>query len=117
VEKGQHVVATSDVGTVTITSDAIRQIVGHVLAESYGVVGRTRRGAARLLPTRLTDGVSVRREDDGLVIEVGVVVEYGLKLAEVASAVRQRVAYEVPRVTGLAVSSVTVNIDRARKST
>ena len=45
-----------------------------------------------------------------------VVVEYGLKLAEIASTVRSRVSYEVGRITGLPVAAVTVHIDGARKS-
>ena len=41
-------------------------------------------------------------------IDLHVVVEYGLNLAEVASTVRNRVAYEVGRLTGLPVRAVEV---------
>lgn len=117
MEKGAHLVAESDLGPVMITEGALAQIVGHVLAESYGVVGTAGRSPLRRLArNRLTDGVSVKRGPDGLDIDVKVVVEYGLKLAEVAATVRSRVSYEVGRITGLPIAAVTVHIDGARKS-
>ena len=117
MEKGAHVAATSELGRVAITSDAIAQIVGHTAAESYGIVGMAGRGPlARLRRGRLTDGIEVRGRDGGLEIELQVVVEYGLNLAEVAAAVRSRVAYEVERHTGLTVAAVEVRIDDVRRS-
>jgi uncharacterized alkaline shock family protein YloU len=47
-------------------------------------------------------------------VDVHVVVEYGLNLAEVASSVRNRVSYEVERLTGLAVRAVEVHVDDVR---
>ena len=49
-------------------------------------------------------------------IDLHVVVEYGLNLAEVASTIRNRVAYEVERLTGLSVAAVEVHIDDVRRS-
>ena len=43
-------------------------------------------------------------------IELHVVVEHGLNLAEVAATVRSQVAYEVERLTGLTVAAVEVVI-------
>ena len=47
-------------------------------------------------------------------IELRVVVEHGLKLAEVATAVRARVLYEVERMVGIPVASLEVHIDGVR---
>ncbi len=118
MDKGSHLLGETELGRVAVSSDAIAQIVGHVLAESYGVVGAGgRRGLTRLRPrTKLTEGITVRGGDDGLEIDVKVVVEYGLKLAEIAATIRARVGYEVERATGLPVKAVTVHIDGARRS-
>ena len=96
----------------------IAQIVGHTAAECYGVVGMaTRRRVPRLLTRdRLTQGIAVAGGPKGLTIDLHVVVEYGLNLAEVASTVRSRVAYEVERLTGLAVAAVEVHIESVRRS-
>ncbi len=109
----------ASLGRVTIANEAVAQIVGHTAAECYGVVGMSVRGGrmGRLLARdRLTQGVAVEREGEGVAIDLHVVVEYGLNLAEVAAAVRSRVAYEVERLTGLRVSRVEVHIEDVRRS-
>ena len=109
---------TSSLGRITISNEAVAQIVGHTVAECYGVVGTAaRRRVGRLLARgRPTQGVVVRDDGDGLVVEVHVVVEYGLKLAEVAATLRSRVQYEVERLTGLRVAAVEVHIRDVRRS-
>ena len=52
-----------------------------------------------------------------MTIELSVVVEYGLNLAEVASTLRNRVLYEVERLTGLPVAEVEVRIQDVKRST
>ena len=61
-------------------------------------------------------GSRSRARDGGLAVDLHVVVEYGLNLAEVAATVRSRVAYEVERLTGLSVAAVEVHIDDVRRS-
>ena len=108
---------SSDLGRITIASDVIVQIVGHTAAECYGVVGMSAKGLKRLLARdKLTQGIGVSADGDGLRLDLHVVVEYGLNLAEVAATVRSRVAYEVERLTGLAVAAVEVHIEDVRRS-
>jgi uncharacterized alkaline shock family protein YloU len=114
----------SELGTVTISPDAIAQIVGRVAAECYGVVGMSQRtpGAARDRVTRLLPkgrpqrGIVVRRVDGAVALDLYVVVAYGLNLAEVASTVRSQVTYEVERLTGLRVASVDVHIQDVKRT-
>ncbi len=108
----------SPLGRITISSGAVAQIVGHTAAECYGVVGMASRGRLpRLLARdRLTQGIAVAGGDEGVRIDLHVVVEYGLNLAEVASTVRNRVRYEVERLTGLTVAAVEVHIEDVRRS-
>ena len=77
-----------------------------------------RAGAFRAFRRRdkLTDGIDVKPCKGGLEVDLHVVVEYGLNLAEVASTVRTRVAYEVERQTGLTVAAVEVRIEDVRRS-
>jgi uncharacterized alkaline shock family protein YloU len=62
------------------------------------------------------EGISVDGPAHALRIELHVVVEHGLNLAEVAATVRSQVAYEVERLSGLQVASVEVVIQRVRQS-
>jgi uncharacterized alkaline shock family protein YloU len=108
----------SELGRITIAPEAIAQIVGHTAAECYGVVGMAGKGrVARLLARdKITQGIDVSPRDDGLVLDLHVVVEYGLNLAEVAATIRSRVAYEVERQSGLPVTAVEVHIEDVRRS-
>jgi uncharacterized alkaline shock family protein YloU len=109
----------SPLGRITIANDAVAQLVGYTAAECYGVVGMTPRGGrvGRLLARdRLTQGIEVERAEGGVAIDLHVIVEYGLNLAEVAATVRSRVAYEVERLTGLPVTRVEVHIEDVRRS-
>ena len=112
-----HLTSASDLGRITIASEAIAQIVGHTAAECYGVVGMAGKGLKRLLTRdRLTQGIEVSQRNGSLALDLYVVVEYGLNLAEVATTVRSRVAYEVERLTGLKVGAVEVHIQDVRRS-
>jgi uncharacterized alkaline shock family protein YloU len=105
---------TSPLGTIRIAGDAVAQIVSRAAAESYGVVDLAGKGLKKLLPG--DRGVSVRGTPEGLRIDLHVVVEYGLNLAEVGATVRSRVAYEVERLTRLPVAAVEVHIEDVRRS-
>ena len=106
----------SPLGRISISHDAVAHIVGRVAAEAYGVVGMASR--KRLLTRdRLRQGISVGGSgEEGVTIELNVIVEYGLNLAEVASTLRNRVQYEVERLTGLRVVNVEVRIQDVRRS-
>jgi uncharacterized alkaline shock family protein YloU len=106
---------SSPLGTITISREAIAQIVGRTAAECYGVVGLAARGPVEKLPWR-DKGVAVSADGDGLRIDLHVVVEYGLNLAEVGASVRTRVGYEVERLTGLTIAAVEVHIQDVRES-
>ena len=116
--EGGSTLSTS-LGRITISGDVVAQIVGHTAAQCYGVVGMSARGGrvGRLLARdRLKQGIAVAGGADGLTIDLHVVVEYGLNLAEVAATIRSRVSYEVERLTGLTVSAVEVHIENVRRS-
>jgi uncharacterized alkaline shock family protein YloU len=109
---------SSPLGRISISHEAVAHIVGRVAAEAYGVVGMARGSGRRLLTRdRLRQGVTVGGSaEEGVTIELRVVVEYGLNLAQVASTLRNRVRYEVERLTGLPVAEVDVRIEDVKRS-
>ena len=114
---------TGDVaGQLILPNEVIAQIVGLTVLECYGVVGMAAtslsQGVARLLSReRITQGVGVRREGDQLAVDLYVVVEYGLNLAEVAANVRSRVTYMVEKLTGIPVGSLQIHIQGVKRTT
>jgi uncharacterized alkaline shock family protein YloU len=109
---------SAPLGRITIAPEVVAHIASHAALESYGVVGMSARGrVGRLLARdRAGQGVRVGRADDGITVDLYVVCEYGLNLAEIASGLRNRVAYDVARLTGLPIASVEVHIQEVRTS-
>jgi uncharacterized alkaline shock family protein YloU len=102
-------------GQVIITERAIADIVGWTVLECYGVVGMASpnlvRGVARLLTRdKLHQGIKVDREKDRLKIDLYIVLEYGLNVAEVAGNVRSQVAYNVERAIGQGVTDLHIHV-------
>ena len=103
---------SAPLGRITIAPEVLARIAGQAALESYGVVGMSARGrVGRLLSRdRVGQGIVIGGNGNGVTVDLYVVVEYGLNLAEVASGLRSRVAYDLERLTGLKVVSVEVHI-------
>jgi uncharacterized alkaline shock family protein YloU len=119
MERADPQLSTS-LGRITVSTGAIAQIVWQTTARCYGVVGMgggARAKVGRLLPrSRGVHGISVSGEGDTVSLDLHVVVEHGLNLAEVAATIRSQVQYEVERLTGLRVAAVDVHIQDVRQS-
>lgn len=119
VKRGTVLLRETEHGRVTMTTGAIAAVAGRAVEESFGVVDQAtgRRGPLRLLARSKSDpGVRVREAEGGLALELHVVVDHGVNLAEVTAMVQSRVAYEVERHTGLDVKAVDVHVDSARRT-
>ena len=107
-------------GRITISPEAVAQIAGRTSAECYGVVDTSPPTGARvrrlLRRDRDSRGITVGGTDGAVTLDVYVVVEHGLNLAEVAATIRSQVAYEVERLTGLQVGAINVHIRDVRRS-
>jgi uncharacterized alkaline shock family protein YloU len=101
-------------GRLTIAREAVAEIVAETALGCYGVVGLT--AGSRVGRMFRREGIDVDGPAGSLRIELHVVIEHGLNLAEVAATIRSQVAYEVERLTGLKVAAVEVVIQRVRQS-
>jgi uncharacterized alkaline shock family protein YloU len=106
-----------ELGRLTISREAVAEIVAETALGCYGVVGmkgslRGQFARARGRPR----GIEIRQNGAGVTVDLHVVVEYGLNLAEVAATLRSQVTYELERLTGLTVAAVEVHIQRVRQS-
>ena len=113
--------AATVTGSVTVTNEAVAHVVGLTVLECYGVVGMAAssltQGVARLLTRdRLTQGVTVRRNGAGLAIDLYVVIEFGLNLADVAANVRSRVQYQVEKLTQMPVHTLQIHIQGVKRT-
>lgn len=104
---------------VNISEEVIATISGAAAVECYGLVGMAGRklkdGIGQLLGKEdLTKGVEVVFEGEQVVIDLFVIVSYGVNIAEVAKNVIDKVKYQVEKQTGLSVKSVNINVQGVR---
>jgi uncharacterized alkaline shock family protein YloU len=104
----------NDYGSIIISNDAIAAVTSRAVSECYGIVGLGRKGANGLVEIFKTEnsgrGVKVSSSQEGLVLEVYIVVLYGVNIKTVSLNAIERVKYAVERFTGLRVSNVIINV-------
>jgi uncharacterized alkaline shock family protein YloU len=109
----------NNLGVIDISEEVISTIAGAAAIECYGLVGMASRkitdGFVDLLGREnLARGVVVSIKENEVVIDLYIVVGYGVKISEVASNVMERVRYSTEKLTGLNVSQVNVNVQGVR---
>jgi uncharacterized alkaline shock family protein YloU len=108
-----------NLGRVEISPGAIATIAANALESSYGVVGlaarRLRNGKAEMLrPEQVREGIEVRMDGEKIVIELYVILQYGLRISEVAHNIMRDVKYLVQNRLGMPVEQVNVNVQGLR---
>ena len=86
----------------------------------YGITGMAARGlrdgVAELLRRESVDrGVEVIEVEGGLAIDVYVIVQYGIRITEVAHNLQETVRFEVERAVNVPVVEVNVNVQGVRE--
>jgi uncharacterized alkaline shock family protein YloU len=109
----------NNLGKIDISEEVIATIAGAAAVECYGLVGMSSRkitdGFTELLGREnLARGVMVKIDDDQVVIDLYIVVGYGVNISEVATNVMERVRYTTENLTGLHVAQVNVNVQGVR---
>ena len=95
-------------GEITISQTVFANIVGNVINNCYGVVGmaskNTAEGIVSLLKKENYDkGVKVTAEGDNLIIDVHIIVSYGINLPAISGSIAKEVKYIVEKMTGFKV--------------
>lgn len=105
----------TELGDVIVEREVVETIAGLAAIDCYGLVGMVAQditsGFWSILGVEsIRKGVSVRSSDEGLIVDVHVIVGYGIKIREVAHNVMQKVAYVLENSAGLTVAQVNVNV-------
>lgn len=106
-------------GNINYSEEVLANIVGVSTMECYGVIGMasksTTDGLWELIRGEsLNKGVKIHTKDNGLTIELYIIVEYGTKISVIANNIIQKIRYNVENYTGLKVKSITVNVQGIR---
>jgi len=108
-------------GHIHMSPQAIATLASMAVMDCYGVVGMTNKNLAGDLAEILQKdswrrGVEVNMRGDQIVIDLYVVLEYGLRLSEVAHNIMSTVKYKVEKALGVPVGEVNIHIQGVRMS-
>ena len=106
-------------GEVLVDENVIAKCAGASACECFGIVGMSaisvRDGLARLLKVEnLSNGVNVTIENNKLMIDLHVIVSYGVNIPSVCENLIENVKYKVEDTTGLEVRNINIYIEGVR---
>ena len=109
----------NDLGQITITEDVLLKVAGYAALECYGIVAmsskRAKDGFVEWLGREnLTKGVQIRNVGDMLDVDLFIVVEYGISIAEVCKTIVDQVRYKLESMTGVKVRKVNISVEGIR---
>lgn len=103
-------------GSIEISNEALAMLAGGIVTECYGVVGMASQqifkdGWAELLKgENFTKGVFVNETEEGLVLDVYIIVSYNVKISEVVNEVQKNVKYMMEKTLDKKVQKVNVYV-------
>lgn len=101
-------------GMIDISNNVIATVVGGAATSNYGVVGMASKNAIRdgaltiLNHENYRRGVVIKSKDNDIIVDVYIIVGYGLKISEVSRNVQDSVKYNLENLLGIKAKSVNV---------
>ena len=105
------------IGKITLSNSYFSKLIGRAVTSCFGVVGMVPRGSKQRLlgfvskKDRLDTGVVVRGDFSSIVVDLHIVVSYGMNINAIAKSIVNKVQYTVTSATGIKVKKVTVKVD------
>lgn len=102
-------------GKLHVANDVLADMVGHAAMECYGVVGmvapNAADGIAKILPpSRLRRGITIDNADDGIRVNLYIVVEYGTNMNAVSQNLIDTVRFVLENQARVPVESIDVHV-------
>ena len=111
---------TNKYGSISISLNAIASVAARSALTSYGIVGMASKniidGLANAIARDPRHGVDVTIDDDQIVVDLFIIIEYGTRITSVATSVANTVQYQVEKSIGLPVVAVNVHVQDMRVS-
>ena len=112
-------------GKIEITETYFANLVGNAASSCFGVVGMAHSNTRQQLRAFIRkgqifpdqgqifpdQGVAVEMRDDGLFIELHIIITYGLNISAICQSITNKVKYTVEQATGLDVAKIKVFVD------
>jgi len=110
---------TYPLGSVEVSPRVVAVLAARAAGDCYGIVGMSARGlrdglAELLNRDNAERGIELRVSDEGLSVELYVVVDHGVRILEVAHNLMSAVAYSLEKHLSVPVLEVNVNVQGIR---
>ncbi len=112
---------TTDDGKITVAQSVVQKIAGIACREISGVhamgastsraFGAVRERIPGSSGPNIAQGVGVEVGETQAAIDLDIVVEYGVSIADLGRSIQRNVKQAVERMTGLEVVEVNINVD------
>jgi len=107
-------IMTFDKGNIKISDEVISTIATIAVSEVDGVIGMGGSFAGdiaeKLGKKTLTKGVKITMENDEVILDLNVVMKYGVRIPEIAWNIQENVKKSVESMSGLNVTKVNVRV-------
>lgn len=112
----------SRLGRIEVSPAAIAGLAAAAVLECYGVVGTSRPTLYSCLAEVLQRdhhrrGIEVRVVDQRIIIDLYVILEYGVRISEVAHNIMENVKFRVEKALSVPIEEVNVHVQGLRVST
>ena len=106
-------------GNIVVDNDVIAQYAGSVAIECIGIVGMAgisvKDGIAKILPaSKLRRGITLNTTEEGVHVDLFIVVEYGTNMAAVSQNLIDAVSFVLKEQARVPVSGVEVHVQDVR---
>ncbi len=111
----------SGYGDIEISEEAIATLAGQVITECYGVVGMASKQvlkdgwAVMLKKENFSRGVKVKKTKEGLVIDLYIIVSFGIRISEVVQEAQKKVKYVLEKSLSVDIAQVNVFVQGVRE--
>ncbi len=110
---------STDLGNISVDTEAIAQLAGTEAMECFGVVGMAtysvKDGIVRILKIEsLSHGINVDVVNNRISLDFHVIVAYGVSIKAVADNLMSNVKYRVEEFTGLEVDKINIFVEGVR---
>jgi len=114
IAENEEIVETESEG-IKISNDVVASIAGIAISEVpgvFGMAGGLAGGISEVFSGKrnLSKGIKVEVGEKETKIDVNIIVEYGVRIPDVAFEIQNRVKKAIETMTGLKVSSININV-------
>ena len=105
-------------GNITFATEVLEIIAGVAACDIPGVAGMSggfKEGIADMLGRKnFTKGIKVTKTEDSLVVDIQIIVEYGVIVPDVCANIQKSVSEAITTMTGLKITAINIAVQGVR---